>query len=130
VSPQNRLRLSALLVLAHLAREIVTIEVIDKLREHAAALLAELGYDNFTALAADDDLGAPSIGPYDVIAAATTIPPSLIENLTVGDRIAISVGTLWSQKLIGATLINHGIERVSLGGCRFVPLVGPHGFEA
>jgi len=119
-------------VLSHLAREVVTVEVVDELRERATALLADLGYGNVTILAADDDLGALSLGPYDVIlvtAAAPAIPPPLIEQLVIGGRIVIPVGTRWSQQLIVATRTAEGIEQESLGGCRFVPLIGPHGFK-
>jgi protein-L-isoaspartate(D-aspartate) O-methyltransferase len=119
-------------VLSHLAREVVTVELVDELRERAAALLTDLGYQNVTVLAADHDLGAPSLGPYDVIlvtAAAPAIPPPLIEQLLIGGRIIIPVGTRWSQQLIVATRHAESIEEESLGGCRFVPLLGPHGFK-
>lgn len=119
-------------VLSLLAREVVTVEVVDELRERAAALLADLGYHNVTVLAANNQLGAPSLGPYNVIlvtAAAPAIPPPLIEQLVIGGRIIIPVGTRWSQQLIVATRTATGIERESLGGCRFVPLLGPHGFR-
>lgn len=119
-------------VLSHLAREVVSVEVVHELRERAAALLADLGYDNVTVLAADHELGAPSLGPYDVIivtAAAPAIPPPLIEQLVIGGRIVIPVGTRWSQQLTVATRTAEGIEQELLGGCHFVPLIGPHGFK-
>jgi protein-L-isoaspartate(D-aspartate) O-methyltransferase len=119
-------------ILAKLVRTVVTVEVVDTLRERAAALLADLGVDNVTIVPADDELGAPELGPYDAIlvtAAAPIIPEPLIEQLVIGGRIVIPVGTLWAQELIVATRTVEGVERTSLGGCRFVPLVGPHGFE-
>jgi len=119
-------------VLSKLAREVVTVEVVDFLRERAAAILAELGCDNVTVLPADDELGAPELGPYDVIlvtAAAPNIPTPLVDQLVVGGRIVIPVGSLWAQDLVVATRTAEGIKQESLGGCRFVPLVGPHGFQ-
>ena len=120
-------------ILAALAREVVTVEVVDELRERTASLLSDLGIHNVTVLAADDELGAPALGPYDVIlvtAAAPAVPPPLIDQLVIGGRIVIPVGSLWSQELIVATRTPEGIEEDSLGGCRFVPLIGPHGFKA
>ena len=119
-------------ILATLATTVVTVEVVDELRERAAVLLTNLGYDNVTVLAADDELGAPSLGPYDVIlvtAAAPAIPPPLIEQLVIGGRIVIPVGSYWSQELIVATRTIDDLTQHSLGGCRFVPLLGPYGFE-
>jgi protein-L-isoaspartate(D-aspartate) O-methyltransferase len=118
-------------VLARLAREVVSVEVVDELRERAAALLEELGIDNVTVLPAGDELGAPERGPYDAIlvtAAAPEIPPPLIDQLALGGRIVIPVGRRHDQELIVATKTEHGLERESLGGCRFVPLVGRYGF--
>lgn len=70
-------------LLSRLAAEVVTVEIVDELRERATDVLAELGADNVRVLAAGDVLGAPAHGPYDAIvvaAAAPRPPPSLIGN--------------------------------------------------
>jgi protein-L-isoaspartate(D-aspartate) O-methyltransferase len=119
-------------ILNTLATTVVTVEVVDELRERAAVLLTNLGYNNVTALAANDELGAPSLGPYDVIlisAAAPAIPPPLIKQLVIGGRIVISVSSYWSQELTVATRTIDDLAQHSLGDCRFVPSLGPYGFE-
>jgi protein-L-isoaspartate(D-aspartate) O-methyltransferase len=118
-------------VLAQLAAEIVSVEVVPELRARAADLLAELGIDNVTVLDAGDALGAPEYGLYDVIlvtAAAPDLPPPLVEQLAEGGRIVAPIGSRDAQELVVATKRDGALDRKSLGGCRFVPLRGPFGF--
>jgi len=122
-------------VLAELAREVVSVEVVPALRERAARLLLELGYDNVTVLppAGEDVLGAPESAPFDAIivtAAAPAVPPSLIAQLAIGGRMVVPVGSIRDQDLLLVTRSPRGIEQRALTRCRFVPLVGPEGFEA
>ena len=119
-------------VLSRLAGSIVSVEVVDALRERAAELLAELGYDNVTVLPAGDELGAPDLGPYDAIlvtAAAPDLPPPLVDQLAEGGRIVAPIGSRDNQDLVVATKRGDRLERRSLGPCRFVPLRGDYGFE-
>jgi protein-L-isoaspartate(D-aspartate) O-methyltransferase len=119
-------------VLSRLAHEVVTVEVVDALREHAAQLLAELGITNVTVLPADGVLGAPARGPYGAIlvtAAAPDLPPPLTDQLAEGGRIVAPIGSREAQDLVVATRHGDHLERRSLGGCRFVPLHGEYGFE-
>jgi len=120
-------------VLARLVAEVVTVEVVDELREQAAEVLADLGITNVRCLPArEDTLGAPEHGPYDAIivtAAAPSVPASLVEQLSEGGRIVIPVGTRAAQELLALTKRGDRLERRSLGPCRFVPLVGPGGFD-
>lgn len=119
-------------VLSHLAHEVVSVEVVAELRERSSALLAELGIDNVTVLQATDVLGAPERGPYDAIlvtAAAPDLPPPLVEQLAEGGRLVAPIGSRDAQDLVVATRRGDGVERRSLGGCRFVPLRGEYGFE-
>jgi protein-L-isoaspartate(D-aspartate) O-methyltransferase len=117
-------------VLARLAGEVVSVEVHDSLRERAAKLLASLGIRNVRLLAASDALGAPEEAPFDAIivtAAAAEVPEPLLRQLRVGGRMVIPVGNRESQELLLVTRTERGHRRESLGGCRFVPLVGPGG---
>ncbi len=119
-------------VVAQLANNIITVEVVAELRERAAALLAELRIDNVEVLLAGDDLGAPDRGPYDVIlvtAAAPDLPPPLINQLADGGRIVAPIGRRNSHELVVGTRRGDNLDRRSLGGCRFVPLRGRYGFE-
>ncbi|MCC6237626.1 MAG: protein-L-isoaspartate(D-aspartate) O-methyltransferase [Dehalococcoidia bacterium] len=123
-------------VLARLAREVVTTEVHDALRTRAEATLRDLGVTNVTCLAADHgnhELGASHLGPYDAIivtAAAPAVPRSLLAQLRPGGRIVIPVGSRHAQDLLVVTRSEDGSTTTtqSLGGCQFVPLVGPEGF--
>jgi len=119
-------------VLSHLIHQLITIEIVDPLRERAAALLTELGIENVTVLPPGGDLGAPERGPYDAIlvtAAAPDLPPPLIEQLAEGGRIVAPIGGRDAQELVVATRCGDHLERRSLGGCRFVHLQGHYGFE-
>jgi protein-L-isoaspartate(D-aspartate) O-methyltransferase len=120
-------------ILARLAREVITVEVHDALRESAEAVLRDLGVTNVRCLRAGDVLGAPDLAPFDAIivtAAAPAVPPSLLAQLAAGGRLVIPVGSREDQELLVVTKRPGGnVEERSLGGCRFVPLVGPEGFE-
>jgi protein-L-isoaspartate(D-aspartate) O-methyltransferase len=124
-------------ILARLAAEVVTVEVYDSLRATAEATLRDLRVTNVHCLAADggDDavLGAPELAPFDAIivtAAAPVVPSALLAQLGTGGRLVIPVGSRNEQELLVVTSNPAGhLEQRSLGGCRFVPLLGPAGFE-
>jgi protein-L-isoaspartate(D-aspartate) O-methyltransferase len=82
-------------VLAELARDVCSIEVIPELARAAAAALAQQGYGNVVLRTGDGGLGWPERAPFDVIivtAAAPNIPPALIEQLRSGGVMVIPVG--------------------------------------
>jgi len=119
-------------ILARLAREVVTVEIVPELRARAEGVLRALGITNVTVLPAADVLGAPDHAPFDAIivtAAAPSVPPSLLAQLAVGGRMVIPVGTRDVQDLLIVTRTPDGMTRRSLGGCRFVPLLGAEGFS-
>ncbi len=120
-------------ILARLARDVVTVEIVATLREQAAATLGRLGVTNVTVLAAESQLGAAHLGPYDAIlvtAVAPSVPESLLRQLRVGGRMVVPVGRHDDdQELLVVTKTAEGIETTSLGGVRFVPLRGAGGFE-
>jgi protein-L-isoaspartate(D-aspartate) O-methyltransferase len=75
---------------AVLARAVVTVEIVDELRERAAATLAKLGVANVHVVPARDDPGAPELAPFDAIlvaAAAPAVPPALLAQLNDGGRL-------------------------------------------
>jgi protein-L-isoaspartate(D-aspartate) O-methyltransferase len=119
-------------VLARLAREVVTVEVIEVLADRATRTLAELGFDNVQVVLVGDELGEPRLAPYDAIivtAAAPQLPPALVEQLKVGGRIVIPVGSQFAQTLEVFRRTEQGCEREEPRGlCQFVPLLGPEGF--
>ena len=120
-------------VLAELAHDVVSVEVIDTLRERAARMLAERQCTNVVVLpAATGALGCPAHAPYDAIlvtAGAATVPAALIAQLRVGGRLVIPVGDRRVQRLLVVTRTDKGTTEQDLGLCSFVPLVGPGGLE-
>jgi protein-L-isoaspartate(D-aspartate) O-methyltransferase len=82
-------------ILAELASDVCSIEVIPELAEHAAQVLARQGYERVALRTGDGGLGWPERAPFDAIivtAAAPEIPPALIEQLRDGGRMVIPVG--------------------------------------
>jgi len=118
-------------VLARLAREVVTVEVVDELRERAAATLVRLGVANARVLPAGEEPGASTLAPFEAIlvaAAAPAVPPTLLAQLAEGGRLVLPVGERESQELWLLTRRGNDVDRRSLGGVRFVPLVGRSGY--
>jgi protein-L-isoaspartate(D-aspartate) O-methyltransferase len=112
---------------------LVTVELVAILRERAQRVLNGLGYTNIVFEPADETLGCPARGRYDAIivtAAAPNLPHSLLEQLEVGGRMVIPVGTLESQELVQVLRTGEGFSVRMLGPCRFVLLLGPEGFPA
>lgn len=82
-------------VLAHLVKEVCTIEIVEPLGEEAAERLKELGYDNVRVRVGDGYKGWPDCGPFDAVvvtAALGHVPPPLLEQLKVGGKLVMPVG--------------------------------------
>ena len=117
-------------VLSRIASHIYTIERHADLADSARQRFVELGYDNIEVLHGDGTLGWPEYAPFDAIqvtAAALEAPPSLREQLKVGGRMVIPVGSDGGvQSLICETRLGEEhFESRNLGAVHFVPLVGP-----
>jgi protein-L-isoaspartate(D-aspartate) O-methyltransferase len=87
-------------VLSRLCRKVITVEREPALAEHAAATLHRLGFDNVEVAVGDGSLGWPAEAPYEVIvvaAAASGVPPALIEQLAEGGRMVIPVAVSPSE---------------------------------
>ena len=113
--------------LARLAREVHTIEVIPELAKTAAATLDSLGYDNIETYVGDGYFGVPQAAPFDsimVTAAASNVPPPLIEPLKPGARMTIPVGSSFAFQYLMIVEMNadgHVTTRQTLP-VSFVPL--------
>jgi protein-L-isoaspartate(D-aspartate) O-methyltransferase len=114
-------------LLSHLAGEIVTVERVSELATAARRRLAELGCANVTVHVAGDTLGWPEDAPYDAIivtAAAPRVPYELMDQLRLGGRLVIPVGSRDLQELLRVVKTPEGPIMSHLGPCRFVPLLG------
>lgn len=114
-------------ILAELARQVITVERVQKLAHKARHTLKKLGYTNIEVHLAMGTLGWPEEAPYDAImvtAAAPRIPQGLLEQLTVGGRLVIPVGSRWEQDLLQVIRKREGMTVKNLTHCRFVPLIG------
>ena len=111
-------------VLSRLVRHVFTIEIRPQLVEAAGARLREIGCANVTARVGDGHDGWPEEAPFDAIlvtAAPPETPQALLDQLAVGGRLVIPLGTL-DQELVRLTRREHGFDRETLLPVRFVPL--------
>jgi protein-L-isoaspartate(D-aspartate) O-methyltransferase len=118
-------------VLAELAAQVYSIDRVASLADSAQRLLAALGYKNIHIRVGDGTLGWPEQAPFDAImvtAGAPKIPRPLTEQLALGGRLVIPVGDRWSQTLTLARQTKDGLKFEYHGGCRFVRLIGKHGW--
>ncbi len=119
-------------ILCRLSREVVTVERLDSLSRAAQAMLSALAIRNVRFRIGDGTLGAPDDAPFDrviVTAAAPDVPEPLFTQMREGGIMVIPIGGRWEQDLVSVRK-EEGIPRKEyLGGCRFVPLLGAHGFS-
>lgn len=119
-------------VLAEIAYKVYTIERIHSLYIAARRLFDRLRYHKIVMRYSDGTSGWEEESPFDAIivtAGAPEIPSTLVSQLAQGGRLVIPVGDQNSQELIRLYRDENGIRQTSLGGCRFVKLVGEHGWR-
>jgi protein-L-isoaspartate(D-aspartate) O-methyltransferase len=112
-------------LLADLAERVFSIERIAMLATGARRVLDALSYYNVAIRVGDGTYGWREESPFTAIvvtAGAPRIPRILIEQLEIGGRLVIPVGSRHSQTLMKLTRLS------DLGGCRFVDLIGEHGW--
>jgi len=115
-------------VLAEIAKEVYSVELIPELSRRAQKILTELGYKNIKFLVGDGTRGWPEFSPYDAIlvsAAPAAVPITLVGQLKFRGRMIIPVGTDF-QELVLVTRKKEGWDEKRLLGVRFVPLVTVH----
>ncbi len=120
-------------LLAHLAREVYSIERFPELAAQAIANLRAAGIEGATVVVGDGTLGLPEHGPFDAIvvsAAAPTVPPALAEQLAEGGRLVQPIGP-GGAEIVTLFRKRHGrLAKVSeLTGAYFVRLVGEQGMR-
>ena len=113
-------------VLAELAREVYSIEIVEPLGKEAAERLERLGHSSVKLRIGDGYRGWPEAAPFDAImvtAAPDHVPPALVGQLREGGRLVLPVGRFF-QDLIRIRRTPKGTQRESLLPVRFVPMVG------
>jgi protein-L-isoaspartate(D-aspartate) O-methyltransferase len=119
-------------ILSLLAREVCSVEFRPELAKSAAERLQHLGFHNVHVHCGDGSMGLRELAPFEAIliaAAAPSLPQPLLEQLSDHGRLIAPIGPEEQQTLVLVT--RHGNEYVSerREGCRFVPLVGRHGWK-
>ncbi|TMJ64574.1 MAG: protein-L-isoaspartate(D-aspartate) O-methyltransferase [Alphaproteobacteria bacterium] len=120
-------------VMGQIANRVYAIERYPSLGEAARRRFSSLGYDNIELRVDDGTLGWPEAAPFDAILVAAggpNVPPRLKQQLAVGGRLVIPVGSKErEQKLLKITRRSETeFEQEDLGEVMFVPLVGQQGW--
>jgi protein-L-isoaspartate(D-aspartate) O-methyltransferase len=113
-------------VLAVLAKEVFSIEIIPSLGNAAKEKLNSLGYSNVHVRVGDGYKGWPDQAPFDAIlvtAAPDHIPQPLVDQLKIGGRLVIPLGDYY-QDLAVITKTEKGIQQEKIIPVRFVPMTG------
>lgn len=118
-------------VLSELVAEVYSIEVIEALGQQAAERLQRLGYGNVHTRIGDGYYGWPEQAPFDAIlvtAAASHVPPPLIQQLKPGGRMVIPIGSRFmTQQLLFVEKSDEGtVSTRQVMPVMFVPLTGEH----
>jgi protein-L-isoaspartate(D-aspartate) O-methyltransferase len=115
-------------VLSQVVKQVYSMEVIDTLTQAAATRLKSLGYTNIQTRTGNGYRGWPEHAPYDgiiVTAAASHIPPALIDQLKPGGRLVIPVGLpyMHQELMVVKKDLDGSTETEVILGVAFVPLV-------
>ena len=119
-------------ILAQIVYRVYTIERIRSLYMQTRKLFDRLHYYNIITRCADGTKGWQAESPFNAIivtAGAPEVPDILVNQLTSGGRLVVPVGNQHTQDLIKLERKDNEIQRTNLGGCRFVKLVGEHGWK-
>lgn len=114
-------------VLAEIAEQVFSVEIVPELVIRAAELLGRLGYGNVKTAGRDGSDGWPEQAPYDgilVTAAADRIPEALLDQLKPGARLVMPVGPQRQQNLVVVTRTGAGWRKESVMSVCFVPMTG------
>ena len=113
-------------VVAEIARQVYSIEIVGSLAKSADANLKALGYKNVEVKTGDGYAGWPEKAPFDAIVVAATapsVPRALVDQLKPGGRMVIPVGD-WHQELkLVIRRADGGYDERAVLPVRFVPLV-------
>ncbi len=112
-------------ILAELAGEVYSIEIIEPLAKRAQALLNDLGFSNIHIRCGDGYESWKEEAPFDAIivtAAPPQVPLGFVQQLKTSGRMVIPVGN-FSQKLNLLVKTEHAVQTQTITGVVFVPMV-------
>lgn len=115
-------------ILAEIAKEVFTMEIVRSLSLKAEKVLKKLGYKNIYFRVGDGTLGWNEHAPYDAIivtAAPAEVPQALREQLNISGRMIIPVGSTF-QELVLVMREKKKFKEKKLLPVRFVPLISTH----
>lgn len=119
-------------VLAQIVYKVYTIERNNTLFLQTRRLFDSLKYHNIVTRYSDGTQGWKQESPFDAIivtAGGQKIPQPLVDQLAIGGKLVMPVGGGFSQDLILLQKTETGISTDNLGACRFVRLIGQHGWD-
>lgn len=113
-------------ILAELAKEVYTLEIVETLQENAKRILGKLKYENIHYACHSGFVGWKKYAPFDKIivsAAPNEIPNKLVEQLKLGGKMVIPIGENWYQRIYLIKKLENDIEKIKLDAVRFVPMI-------
>lgn len=120
-------------ILSLLAHRVFSLERIPSLARSARKVLDECGFSKVNIRLTDGTHGWKDMAPFDAIvvtAGAPEVPPDYLDQLAINGRLVIPVGDRGSQELMRITRIGEcEYQEEQIMGCRFVPLIGNHGWQ-
>jgi len=119
-------------ILARLAAEVYSLEVIESLHDRARAITAASGIANLHLRRADGSDGWPEAAPFDAIIVTAAMPGiarPLLEQLTPEGRLIAPIGEDDLQTLVRVSRLGGVWREEYFGECRFVRMTGKHGFH-
>ncbi|MFP8881894.1 MAG: protein-L-isoaspartate(D-aspartate) O-methyltransferase [Myxococcota bacterium] len=121
-------------ILSRLVARVISIERVPRLAASARTALDRLGVSNVVVHLGDGTAGRPADAPFDAIvvtAGGPEIPRPLVDQLADGGRLVGPFGARGQQELVRIRRQPGGdLTREVLGPCRFVDLLGTHGWTA
>ena len=119
-------------ILARLAAEVYSVEVIESLHDRARVIASAMGIANLHLRCADGSDGWPEAAPFDAIIVTAAMPGiarPLLEQLAPHGRLIAPIGEDELQTLVRISHEEGSWREEYFGECRFVRMTGKHGFQ-
>ena len=121
-------------ILCHLSHYVYSVERVSRLADQAGGRIGDLGYNNIEIYVGDGSQGLPDQATFDrimVTAAVPRLPNVLCTQLDKhGGQMILPIGDEELQELTLVTRRGERFTSRTLLRCRFVPLIGRHGFDS